>query len=379
LNRLPRKTRLDPLKMARQHERWLGERGCLVRTDLDLRAALMRRQPLDFMQGGLYMFAARWPQLPAMLVGAPSTVVAGDAHPHNFGTWLDAEGRLCFGLFDLDEASCAPYTADLVRLTAGILCINDDDSIADPQAPTDQEVVQRVLAAYREALERGGHPLVLEENELPLRALVGALPAEPNRYWAKIHDLRPLSDAQRRHVPDRLSALLPKGASGLRVVRWADGVAGLGCQRFALIGQLDGAYLGREARQLGASTWHWLAADRDRGHQARRLLVESSRRPVEPMLRYGRTWRFRRLSPASQRLEIARLTRTHSHQPLHEAMAQELANLHLAMPKRIKGVLSHLRNLPQAMLLDAARQVVEWNFSDFTNAQAPAQVPDESA
>ena len=45
-------------------------------------------------------------------------LAVGDLHVENFGTWRDADGRLCWGINDFDEADRLPYTNDLVRLAA---------------------------------------------------------------------------------------------------------------------------------------------------------------------------------------------------------------------------------------------------------------------
>jgi uncharacterized protein (DUF2252 family) len=52
----------------------------------------------------------------AQLADAPQVLAVGDLYTENFGTWRDAEGRLVWGVNDLDEAHPLPYTNDLVRL-----------------------------------------------------------------------------------------------------------------------------------------------------------------------------------------------------------------------------------------------------------------------
>ncbi len=42
----------------------------------------------------------------------------GDLHIENFGTWRDLEGRLIWGINDVDEAYPVRYPNDLVRLAA---------------------------------------------------------------------------------------------------------------------------------------------------------------------------------------------------------------------------------------------------------------------
>jgi len=50
--------------------------------------------------------------------------IQGDLHAENFGTYMDADGRLVFDVNDFDEAYLAPWTWDLRRFVAslGLLC-----------------------------------------------------------------------------------------------------------------------------------------------------------------------------------------------------------------------------------------------------------------
>ena len=44
--------------------------------------------------------------------------IHGDLHAENFGTYMDANGRLVFNVNDFDEAYVGPFTWDLKRFTA---------------------------------------------------------------------------------------------------------------------------------------------------------------------------------------------------------------------------------------------------------------------
>ena len=53
-------------------------------------------------------------------------VAVGDLHIENFGTWRDHDGRLAWGVNDLDEIDLLPYTIDLVRLgTSALMAIRE--------------------------------------------------------------------------------------------------------------------------------------------------------------------------------------------------------------------------------------------------------------
>src|SRR5205823_13444764 len=62
-----------------------------------------------------FRFAAQFAALLPKLAATHPVPSCGDAHLENFGTWRDAEGRLVWGVNDLDEAATLPFAADLVR------------------------------------------------------------------------------------------------------------------------------------------------------------------------------------------------------------------------------------------------------------------------
>ena len=59
-------------------------------------------------------------------------LAVGDLHVNSFGTWRDAEGRLCWGVDDFDESYPLAYTNDLVRLAASLKIVIDAESLSDP-------------------------------------------------------------------------------------------------------------------------------------------------------------------------------------------------------------------------------------------------------
>ena len=71
-----------------------------------------------FLRATFYLWAYRLRErLPELVDDAvPRVLGVGDIHLENFGTWRDAEGRLVWGVNDVDEAAVLPCTNDLVRL-----------------------------------------------------------------------------------------------------------------------------------------------------------------------------------------------------------------------------------------------------------------------
>ena len=113
---------MDIREATRSYETWLGRRTKIVRPDLRLKHARMAESPFNFLRATFYRWIQLWPTVCPTIVDAPVVLAVGDLHLENFGTWRDVEGRLIWGLNDVDEACRLPYTNDLVRLaTSAIL------------------------------------------------------------------------------------------------------------------------------------------------------------------------------------------------------------------------------------------------------------------
>ncbi|MEU9852981.1 DUF2252 domain-containing protein [Streptomyces sp. NPDC047974] len=103
--------------------------------------------------------------------------IHGDLHAENFGTYMDANGRLIFNVNDFDEAYVGPFTWDLKRLAASLALIGYTKALSDGQIT---RLVRIYAAAYRERIHAlasgaggdGGTPFTLETAD---GALLGAL------------------------------------------------------------------------------------------------------------------------------------------------------------------------------------------------------------
>ncbi|MDT0544321.1 MULTISPECIES: DUF2252 domain-containing protein [Streptomyces] len=99
--------------------------------------------------------------------------IHGDLHAENFGTYMDANGRLIFNVNDFDEAYVGPFTWDLKRFAASVALIGYTKALSDEKI---SELVRIYAAAYRErihALAVGAKddevpPFTLETAEGPL-------------------------------------------------------------------------------------------------------------------------------------------------------------------------------------------------------------------
>ncbi|MEU4261108.1 DUF2252 domain-containing protein [Streptomyces argenteolus] len=75
--------------------------------------------------------------------------IHGDLHAENFGTYMDANGRLVFNVNDFDEAYVGPFTWDLKRFAASVALIGYAKALSDDQI---SELVGVYAAAYRERI-----------------------------------------------------------------------------------------------------------------------------------------------------------------------------------------------------------------------------------
>ncbi|MBH5334377.1 DUF2252 domain-containing protein [Streptomyces pactum] len=91
--------------------------------------------------------------------------IHGDLHAENFGTYMDATGRLIFNVNDFDEAYVGPFTWDLQRFAASVALIGYTKALSDEKI---SELVRIYAAAYRErirALAAGG--VISDTGDLP--------------------------------------------------------------------------------------------------------------------------------------------------------------------------------------------------------------------
>ncbi|MGI5341844.1 DUF2252 domain-containing protein [Streptomyces sp. CA-181903] len=99
--------------------------------------------------------------------------IHGDLHAENFGTYMDAGGRLVFNVNDFDEAYVGPFLWDLKRFAASVALLGHAKALSDD---TITELVRTYAAAYRErvhALATGAKddevpPFTLETAQGPL-------------------------------------------------------------------------------------------------------------------------------------------------------------------------------------------------------------------
>src|SRR5262245_32524318 len=158
---------MDVFEATRSYERWMGQHLPIVKPDLALKHRRLSDSPFVFLRGTFYRWLQHWPSVCSAAARAPVLLTVGDLHVENFGTWRDAEGRLVWGVNDVDEACRLPYTHDLVRLaTSAVLA-----GIVGHLRVQPPEICRLLLKGYRDGLDAGGTPAVLAEHRGWLRAI----------------------------------------------------------------------------------------------------------------------------------------------------------------------------------------------------------------
>lgn len=130
--------------------------------------------------------------------------IHGDLHAENFGTYMDANGRLIFNVNDFDEAYVGPFTWDLKRLAASLVLIGYTKALSDEQIT---ELVLIYAAAYRErihALAAGAKndevpPFTLDTAEGPLLDVLRD--ARSLTRFSLLDSMTEIRDFERRFAP----------------------------------------------------------------------------------------------------------------------------------------------------------------------------------
>ena len=342
---------MDIREATRSYEAWLARHTRVVAADLRLKHERMAGSALLFLRGTFYRWAQQWSEACPELAGAPRVLAVGDLHVENFGTWRDAEGRLVWGINDVDEAWRLPYTNDLTRLaTSALLAIR-----ARRLALSPREACDAILEGYRRALELGGRPFVLEERHAWLRALALGELRDPEKFWDHLDAL----PTARGAIPmGALRAALPDRGLAVRVVSRPAGVGSLGRPRFVALAAFHGARIAREAKALVPSAMAW-ATGRARVPNLCAAILQRAVRDPDPFFAVRGGWIVRRLSPHCSRIDLTDLSRERDEWRLLRAMGLETGNVHLGSRAPIAADLRRRRGRWLEEAAHAMAQLVE--------------------
>ncbi len=307
------------------YEAWLDR---AVPTTVDGRAEkhrLMAESPFAFLRASYPRWLTLVADLPAPPRG-PVVAAVGDLHVDNFGTWRDLEGRLVWGVNDLDEADHLPASSDLLRLATSAVLAQRHGALH----LSESTVIDLLFEGYSASLDTGGLPAVLDRPDAgPLSRL--EFGHDPDRWWNHLLSAPTVVDPPPRAVA-LLRQSLPSGAR-LPVLRRR--VAGMGSRdrlRLVAVVDLAGAPLAREAKAAAPPATWWLHEPR-RGLRVGDLptrLASTIRHSADPGVLIRGRWIVRRLAPWCDRVELTSLRHEREAEDLIRAMGAETANVHLA-------------------------------------------------
>jgi len=351
-------------KATARYEDWLGRHLTLIESDLQQKHEQMAVAVFPFLRATYYRWAQTWADICGEAARAPKVLAVGDLHVENFGTWRDIEGRLIWGINDLDEACPMPFTNDLIRLAVSALLSLERD---------DRTVCDAILGGYKDAIEAGGRPFALAEHHHSLRLMATARLHEPEKFWDKLHNLPPVKEKVPAGVLKALARMMPEYGLPFSVVHRVAGLGSLGRQRFVAIAEWHGGSVAREAKALAPSACIW-AKDGGKARIRYQELLDTAVRCPDPFVRLKAQWIVRRLAPDCSRVELASLPAERNEERLLNAMGFETANVHLGSIK--PGALAAgLKRLPRGWLLESARamrKAVSADWEDWRQAQSRA-------
>lgn len=364
---------MDIVKATKLFEEWLGNQLTLVPVDISRKHQNMTSKPLIFLRATYYRWAQIWPELCADLAEAPTVLAVADLHVENFGTWRDLEGRLIWGVNDVDEAYPLPYTSDLVRLaTSAALLRPAGLRISLPR------VCDSIMLGYMKGLTKGTRPFVLAEKHNKLRRMALSRLRNPKLFWQRMGIL-PQSAKVPVDAAQILHAAMPNDVKYVLRTRQA-GEGSLGRQRFLAMGEMAGSLIAREVKEVAPSAVAWARSLRSPKIYYQQIL-DTAVRMKDPYLRLQDRWIVRRLAPDCSRIDLAGLSAMADREALLKAMGRETANVHLGVIANRDEILADLSRRKRYWLEDAVALMLKAVIKDFrkwrewTEAQSKKKKP----
>jgi uncharacterized protein (DUF2252 family) len=337
------------------YEAWMRNCTTVIPSDLRTKHEQMKQDPFLFLRGTFYRWAQIWPSVCADVCDAPKVLAVGDLHVNSFGTWRDAEGRLCWGVDDFDEAYPLPYTNDLVRLAASLKIVLEGESLSIKF----KDGCEAILDGYRQSLAMGGSPIVLAEREQKLGKLGIDSFKPPPDFWSKLDRLPAARRPLAANVKRALEKTLPDPKMEYKVVRRQAGLGSLGQERFVAIGDWEGGLIAREAKAMVPSACVWLAGEPGKNQSLYQTAIRSAIRSRDPFQLIVGPWLIRRLSPDSNPIDIQTLSKHADERMLLHAMGAEAANVHLGTGRQAANIQKDLRKRKPKWLQESAARMAQ--------------------
>ena len=287
-------------------------------------------------------------------------LAVGDLHIENFGTWRDREGRLIWGINDLDEACPLSYANDLLRLAVSAKLAIDSSQLSIDFT----DACDALLTRYTEAINHPGQPFVLAESHGWQRELATRNLRDPARFWNQLDQLSTDTDMAPQDALAALEQALPENGMAYRIVHRLAGHGSLGRQRWLALADWHGGKIAREAKPLVPSAARWADAENSQEIFFERLQSAAVRMPDPYLVMHGR-WLVRRLAPDCARIELASLPQSRDDAHLLRAMGHEMANLHLGSREAVAAVQADLQRRTATWLHEAAKNMAHATTEDW--------------
>jgi Uncharacterized protein conserved in bacteria (DUF2252) len=351
---------MNIFKATADFEHWLGGQLPIIRQDLALKHQHMAEAAFPFFRATFYRWLQLWPEVCSSLVKAPAVLGVGDLHIENFGTWRDEEGRLIWGVNDLDEAWPAPYALDLVRLTTSVYIAIQEEHLGIAKRAASEAIEE----GYRDALAVGGKAFILAEDHRWLRLLALGKLRDPVQFWDRLEHLPPYTAKPPGEVRKLLENSLPSARGEYLLKRRIAGLGSLGHPRILALSRWRGAFIAREAKAIRPSAWVWVKKAPSTKIYCDKLVQFSIRVP-DPCVRFQRRWVVRRLAPDCSRIELASLSKDRDEARLLYSMGWETANMHFATPQAIAKVKQDLAARRNRWLHKSAKAMLAATMKDW--------------
>jgi hypothetical protein len=343
------------------YEGWMRRCTPIVEAHLRHKHDEMRADLFCFLRGTFYRWAQLLPHVCPELRHAPSVLAVGDLHVNSFGTWRDAEGRMCWGVDDFDEAHPLPFANDLVRLAASARIVTETEQIQIKF----KDACDAILDGYRQSLQDGGRPIVLCERETNLAQLgIDVIPPAAD-FWEKLQALPATRQCPPADVTRIIERALPAAGMAYKLARREAGVGSLGQQRFVAIADWNGGLIAREVKAMMPSACVWIEHHAGTRQSFYKRAIDGAVRSSDPYQFISGRWLVRRLSPEANPIEMANLPKKRDEETLLRAMGREVANVHLGSRRRVRAVRLDLQRRKASWLRDAAKGMAEATHQDW--------------
>jgi len=348
-------------KATRKYERWLRKELNVFEDDLTLKEQKLKEDRFTFLRGTFYRWMQLFPELCKKAADAPIVLSVGDLHAANFGTWRDAKGQLVWGVNDFDEAAPLSYTQDLIRLAASVELASEIEELKIGL----EEACEAILDGYRESLESGGKPIILDDDHQWLKKIYVQNEKSADKFWDKLDQLPDVEAAPPPEALAALEATLPSKGLEYHIKRRRAGVGSLGRPRYTALTEWQEERIARETKPLLPSAALWA----EKKHKGAEIYYEEILarvvRSLDPVVKVYSGWVVRRLAPDCTRIELAELGPERDEKRMLHTMGWETGNIHLGTPTAVKDVLKDLKDRKKDWLKKAAEKMTEAALKDW--------------